>query len=592
MSKIKTKRKNSRIILVGLIFLFTCNFYAFNSFGAPTPTLSYSWREVNYSNTFVTIWDGTSNVIKYKGSYADTYNFTKGKLNESENTWTRSFSTVNFDANYSYFSNKTLWGNLTVDLDLDLYQVNIDYGGGLQFIWMALKKGILESVQYNVIESVNYTYLEDNRRIVDTTFEKYNLTTMELISTWNDTHTEFGEINFTHRYVKDAVPFNWYQYDYQEFTMPLFLTMQIFETENHDHIAWANLFCDFLMYKDKDENAIYSVGDSGDYPSLWGSSEFCGFLRPIAIHESGHNIYYNIFGDSHESKGRNLYPIDRTVDSFADTIQFTAPTTIGDKVTWDIVYPGFPLDGAQMDQDYSTSEWFYFPLNASYAETSPGDYAYQFDYTIDANESKADCSVSVDLPKITNSTCYEAVSDYGLVIPQYNYFLSSFDIDEIDMKEITVPADKLSFESNGLLVAEFEMDPFDKRNYTLSDFRGSGEDIVLESQGASLNPFIQSLCGSGGHSDQPVLDLLYAIEETVEAGNYFTISDELYRISTQNYPVWGGDRLIHDPVLTVYFTDNPTTTSANIPGYSIVIITGAVALTIIYFVRRRKSIFK
>ena len=45
--------------------------------------------------------------------------------------------------------------------------------------------------------------------------------------------------------------------------------------------------------------------------------------------------------------------------------------------------------------------------NATYADTSPGNYSYRFEY--DIKSTKADLSLTTGLPKITNSTLYNAV---------------------------------------------------------------------------------------------------------------------------------------------------------------------------------------
>lgn len=568
--------------------MVSCNFTIFNTVSAPPPKLKYSWQETVYSRSFVKLWDGTSDIVNYSGFYSDSFQFSTSHINETENTWTKATKTVVLTANYSYFSNTTIMGNVTANFNLAIYKVDVEYGSGVNLIWIAVKKGTIDMEYYLQSYAYNYSYYEKNHQTVKTEFKKYDLTTQELLSTWNTTDEIFGDVNFTNGDVYADTPYYIYRHDISEFTMPLFTTFQIYETSKKDKIAWANLFHNFLMYKDKDSNGIYSVGDDASgAPDLWSSTEFCGWLSPIAIHEQKEYINTR-YGFNLVSS--NLYPIDRTIDSLASTIQFTPPTNVENNVTWGIVYPDFPIDGSIMDQDKPVEEWMYFPENASYDHTSPGTFSYIFEYNI--LDTQADFGTTIDLPKITNASFYNAVQDYGLVIPHHNFFLSSFNIDELHMKELTVPTDKFVFESNGTVVAEFDLEPPGKENYTLSDFPNPTESLSLASKGGSLNPFVLSFSKTSMHSDNPVINLIYTLEDTIVEKQFFTIADSLYRISTQNYPLWNGEHLSHDPMLTIYFKSQSTSGAENsIPSYNLSLVICGVTLSIFYIIKKRKKFF-
>ena len=289
--------------------------FSFASFFVKTgvsqgPTVDFSWQETSYSTTISRTWDNEVDIINHSGSYRDIYTVQDISFNFSEDTFTRAIRTINLDANYSYLLNTTLTGSLDLSMSLDVYRVDIDYGTGLKYIWIAVKKGTLE-MEYTIVSHIySYSYYEENHQIIESDYEKYNFTTYELLDTWNDTDEVFDELNYTHTKNFTYSPYYKYQYDSSEFTMPLFLTMQIYTTEKQDRIAWANLFHDFLMYKDKDENIIYSVGDKGGAIDMWGSSEFCGYIKPMARHLYLHVIYPELAIDW---DGYIYFPNDKTL---------------------------------------------------------------------------------------------------------------------------------------------------------------------------------------------------------------------------------------------------------------------------------------
>ena len=381
------------------------------------------------------------------------------------------------------------------------------------------------------------------------------------------------------------------------FAMPLILTIQLFTTENKDRIAWVNMFNDFLIFKDLDSNAIYSIvdQDKGGIPAISGSNEKVGSLEPMVM-----ELYRNYTEYMDESGYTSIehvrYPSDKTVSEIASTIKFSPPLTTSEaNVTWGIEYPNLPTYASFWDGEH----YFSNEMNSSYANSCPTDYSYTFDYNIGNNFTNLD--ITWELGKITNASLHNIVQGCGLVIPHYNYFLSTFDIDEIDAKELTLPCDLFAFESNDTIVAEINMGGQDKKNYMLYDFPVSGVNTELESKGGSVHPLVVAFDELNSHYEDPIINSIYALKDIVVQDPTFGIEDSLYRLEIQNYPLWSGERLRHDPTLTVYFeeyeVEEEETTNGGkkpfIPGYNYAFLIGAVGvITLIIVLERRKKKFK
>ena len=256
---------------------------------APKPELNYSWEETTFSQSRVLVWNDDSYVVNDSGSYTtDVYSADMYKYNVSEGYVIREDSIITLDANFTSRVNITTSGNSTININIDAYQVNLNYGQDVKFYWFAGKNGTLEYEYYLSKRVENYSYYEENHRHIETTYEKYNLTTWELMDTWNDTTDVYDEINVTHTLQKEFYPFYEHSYYNSEFVMPLFLTVQIYRTQANDRIAWANMFFDFKIYKDKDQNGILTVGNEPTYsgpPGIGSSTEWCGNINPWAINQ-------------------------------------------------------------------------------------------------------------------------------------------------------------------------------------------------------------------------------------------------------------------------------------------------------------------
>ena len=174
----------------------------------PPPTVTYSWEETTFSEQRVLIWNDDSYVVNDSGSYTtDVYSADMYKYNVSEGYVIREDSIITLDANFTSRVNITTSGNSTININIDAFQVNVDYGKDVRFLWFAGKNGTLEYEYYLSKRVENYSYYEENHRHIETTYEKYNLTTWEMIDTWNDTTDVYGEINVTHTYQKEFYPF-------------------------------------------------------------------------------------------------------------------------------------------------------------------------------------------------------------------------------------------------------------------------------------------------------------------------------------------------------------------------------------------------
>ena len=590
-----SKRKKSKVMMILLVLMiYSTAFGNYNVVGDPKPpSVSFDWSEETYSVSFEAEWDGTPKAINFSGYYADTYTYHDAYFNSTEDTLTRKTSTVFYEANYSNNANSTIVGDISMNVTLDIYRVDISYGKDVKFIWAAVKNGTLEVERNMMSEGYNYEYFEEYHAIIETKYRKYNATQppFELMSQWNETDEVWDELNAT----RDLPPslYNTTIIERTKFSTPLIFIMQLYTTENGDKIAWATIFHDFIFYKHKDNDAIYSAGETTEVlsnaPNLWTSSEFCGWMKPIALKK----YYYHINREwGIEFDYWEYYPFDKTVDEVASTIQFTPPTTTtGLDVSWGIQYPNFPIDTAIMDKDIPAKDRFYIPPNATYDGTSPGTFSYGFDYEVAAEQASLDFTLGI--PRLTNQSFYDAVQGYGLALPHYNYFLASFDIKEKNQRELTVPADIFTFESNDTIVAEINMNNPEKRNYTLHDYPTASEDSIIPAEGGSVNTLLLSAIELGGNVINYFTNFIYGIRDEVAKDAEFIVTDDLYMLETQNYPVWSGNEITHDPSSTVFFREQAEvdTPSERIPGYHPVgLMTILFVSAIIIIIKNRKKL--
>ena len=555
-----------------------------------TTQVLFNWSEETFSYQLNRVWTGESNIIEYSGSYSDVFHTNDHYYNETEDTWTRILRDITYHANYTYFSNTTRTGDISLNMTLDVYRVNVNYGTGVKMVWLALKKGTIQ-MDYNLQSYFkNYSYYEEYQEDIENTYIKYNTTTYKVIDEWQDTAHNFGNRTMNPGPIECSERD---QYE-AEFALPLILTMQMYTTEKKDKIAWAEQLCEYILYKDKDKDVIYSAGETSN-PSqsgftLYQSDEYVGYIQPMALWGTLYQEY-NSMNMSYEIN----FPGDKTVSDIASTIIFTPPVSADTNIiSWNIEYPAFPIKAQVTDQDKPHEEWYSTRPNASYSNTSPGDFNYGFSYNVSENQANLDFMLG--LSKISNATFYNAVQGYGLSMPHYNYFLSSFDINEIDPKELTVPSNLFTFESNETTVAEINMINPIKRNYTLFDYPKVGINTEMESTGGSLHKLLMTDAELSANANNPFINLIYSIEDLVAKDSTFTVVDNLYRVETQNYPIWNGEKLIHDPTLIIYYADVSQHTQLDdsaIPGFNgYMMLVSSIILVIVYVIKMKQKNIK
>ncbi len=338
-----------------------------------------------------------------------------------------------------------------------------------------------------------------------------------------------------------------------EYTMPLIMLFQIYTTNEGEKVAWSEMIGELVVYDDKDNNAIYSVAEGLPTSrfSYYVSDEFVGWIYPEAYNliSMQEDIDVDEPWKSHNSTIRVLYPFDKTIDEIADTIEFTSPSKQGNVVSWDINYPNFPI--------YTSFGSWESRANATYANTSPGNYSYGFGYDIKSTE--ADLSLTTRLPKITNSTLYDAVQGYGLAMPHYTYFVSSADIEKDQDLIITVPNNRFRFLVDNDEIAQISMSDPNKTMYTLFDYPTVGEQSEYDAIGSSVSIMVVDTFKNDPLADKQLFtDVVFSLDSYVLNDPNFTVSDSLFSIETQNYPAWSGEKLIHDPVFTAYYKEGPS----------------------------------
>ncbi|KKM19560.1 hypothetical protein LCGC14_1654410 [marine sediment metagenome] len=528
---------------------------------APPPKLNYSWTETTFSESRILQWVDDSYEVNDSGSFTDVYIMDYYTYNVSGGYFIKEDRTVYLDANSTSKINVTTSGNFTISINIDAFQVNLDYDNKINFMWFAAKNGTLEYEYYLTKRVEEYHYYEENHRRIESTFEKINLTTGETMSMWNDTVDIYDEINVSYAKREEWYPFFDHMYYISEFVMPLILTVQIYKTQRNDRIAWANMFYNFLIYKDEDQNGILSVGNQHVYagpPNIASSTEWKGNMDAIA-----QNQYYELeTNKTFPPKRIRRYssPSDKTINEIMSSIVFSPPVEISEtEISWNIQYPDFPLNIQFFDNDIPHEDWYFTPTNATYANTSPTNLSYGFDFIL--NDTQADLDVTWEIGKLTNDTAYNAVQGYGLVLPQYNFFLSSFDIDEVDQAQLSVPRDKFTFQSNNTVVAEINMGKPGKKNYTLYNFPSPSINTEFLSIGGSIHKNAIGFASQSSYYDNPLVSALFSLDEFVAQDASFVVVDDLFSMETQNYPIWNGEKLVHDPSLSIFFAgvlDEPT----------------------------------
>jgi hypothetical protein len=376
---------------------------------------------------------------------------------------------------------------------------------------------------------------------------------MELLDTWDETIEDSGA------WVAEPEP-GAYNYTYHqtidmEFSMPLIMTFQVYETQNGEKVAWADMFSDFFIFDDKDKNGVYSTGEtktSREKYHLSTSDEYCGSFTPWAHNFTLHS-YYKSSSDTINNTYRCKFPVDKEVSEFGESIQFTPPQLSGNEVEWDIKYPDFPIYGfVQTDTSY-----FAMGPDTNYADASPGNFSYGFNYEI--NNETAGLDLTAHLPRLSNQSFFNAVENLSLAFPHYTYFLSSAAISEFESKILTTPSNMFQFDVGGTKVAEMDMESYYKENYTLMDYPDVDNNRTFAAIGSSVSWLITNEFENNPTTARNLfVDTIFTLGDLdlVKLDSQFDDAFSLYTIEMQNYPTWSGYELIHDPTLTIYHGQN------------------------------------
>jgi len=554
--------------------------------------IKYNWSLETFSAQIGTVWDHESFRMNESGTYDEVFNYSRGyALSDTE--WIEEESVFTYNVNYSYFSNLSLFGDYALNVNLDVYKVDISYGTSVFFVWVGLKNGTF-SAEYNIY-NITHDFRHENSfyKKTETTYKKYNSTTTELLATWNETIEDNGS------WLSEDGP----QSDYtvhqtidMEFSMPLILTFQVYETQNGEKVAWADMISDFYIFEDIDKNGVYSVGETSVEQNMFRmttSDEMRGMFMPWAFNYTLHTDYWSpevTFNDTNNYK----FPIDKEVNYFGDSIQFSPPQLVGNEIEWDILYPDFPIYGfVQTEEDWFTS-------GPNYNDSSPGNYSYGYNYEI-TNET-ADLDLTARLPRLSDVDFFNAVDNLSLAFPHYTFFLSSADITETGNPIVTIPSDIFQFEVGGAQVAEINMEE-DKKYYSLMDYPDLGNNRTFEAIGSTISRLVGNELENNPTTPRNwFVDTIFTLEDLdlVQLDPRFSGAFSLYNVEIQNYPTWSGYELIHDPTLTIYHngTSAPQEEVPDIPdipdvpgaisGYDLYIFAGIFGVITIIIAKKRK----
>ena len=546
--------------------------------------IQYDWNLETFSAQVGTVWNHETFLMNETGSYNEIFNYSRGYA-ISDTEWMEEESVFTYNVNYSYFSNLNLFGDYSLDIDLDVYKVDISYGTSVYFIWVGLKSGTF-SAEYNIY-SMYHDFKHENTfyKKTETTYRKYNSTSMELLDTWNETIEGNGS------WISEDGPESDYKIHQtidMQFTMPLILTFQVYEIQNGEKVAWADLISDFYVFEDIDKNGIYSVGETSikqDTFQMVTSDELRGQFMPWAYNFTLHTDYSSpeiTFNDTSNHK----FPIDKEVKYFGDSIQFTPPQLVDNEIEWDILYPNFPIYGYVQTED----DWFISGPN--YNESSPGDFSFGYNYEI-TNET-ANLDLTAHLPRLSDSDFFNSVEDLSLAFPHYTFFLSSADILETGDSIVTIPSDVFQFEVGGAQVAEISMEN-EKKYYSLMDYPNLGNNRTFEAIGSTVSKLVANELENNPTTPRNwFIDSIFTLGDLdlIRLDSRFNDAISLYNVEIQNYPTWSGYELIHDPTLTIFHSGSSSPevqdVSGSILGYNLYIFAGIVGVITIVIVKRKR----
>ena len=551
--------------------------------------INYSWALDTFSAQIDRVWNNDNFLMNESGTYNDVFNHSRGYA-ISDTEWIEEESVFTYNVNYSYFSNLTLFGDYALSVDLDVYKVSISYGTSVSFVWVGFKNGTF-SAEYNIY-NITHDFKHENSfyKKTETTYKKYNSTTMELLDVWNETIEDNG--NWTSEDEPES-EYTIHQTIDMEFSMPLILTFQIYETQNGEKVAWADMISDFYIYEDIDKNGVYSVGETSVEQNMFRmstSDELRGLFMPWAFNYTLHTDYWSPEYSSNDTNNYK-FPEDKEVNYFGDSIQFTPPQLVDNEIEWDILYPDFPIFG------FVQTEEAWFTSGPNYNDSSPGNFSFGYNYEI-TNET-ADLDLTARLPRLSDVDFFNIVDNLSLAFPHYTFFLSSADIKESGNSVVTVPSDVFQFEVGGARVAEINMEE-DKKYYSLMDYPDPGNNRTFEAIGSTVSLLVANELENNPTTPRNwFVDTIFTLGDLdlVKLDPQLSNALSLYNVEIQNYPTWSGYELIHDPTLTIYHngtsapqqeTPDPPDVPGAISGYNLYVFAGIIGVITIVLVRKKK----
>ena len=569
----KTKITNIGLILIILLFNINLSVYlgAAGGSGTTAEGTIYSWGLKRYSSNLIQVWNNETFIIDRDCVSSSSSTSTRG-YNSTEEPGMYIEETTIREATYNStdFQNMTISGNMTISMNLDTYMVNITDSDSLQLIWMAVKNGSLLFDYYIDKMENEFAHTNDIKYNITKSYVKYNITTGELIyvSNWSDPSYSDQEYHSSSSDDFTAAISNDELYHYSmdlNFTMPMIMSMLIYTSQNDHKVAWADSFWDYLIYNDTNMDGIYTAGqkqvDGGNGINLYYSDELKGLMIPYALESTVSQVSINTtdYSTIYNATYKSSFPLDKVSQDFHPQIEFNSPTVGSNgKVSWNILYPEYPI--------FSFVD-SYNNIDEPYEYLSPGNFSYGFDFSM--NEGEANLDHTIELPRITNTSLYNAVQGYGLSIPHYTYFLSSSEINKKTDDSVSRPAGLFDFDIAGISVAKIDMLNPKKKNYTLYDYPIKGTDSSFESKGATVMSLIASINEINFNPQfggaQPFTSVVFSLSEidVVKNDPSFNNASHLYCIETQNYPTWSGEKLIHDPTITAYYKTSSRNGSGN-----------------------------
>lgn len=597
------KKKVLNLFLIPILLIASFSFILTDVNGQQSNTLPngavYESGENTYGSEVIKIWDEESFINNHTGSYSDiytySYDYERWEWNSTKGDYdkylVRAECETKYESNYTSFTNTTMTGNSTLTTNLDVYRVNVTYGDNLYLIWMGLKNGTWNFKYFIDDMDYNYHYYNQYYRMSNCTYTKYDLDTGEQIGDpWDSSQESSGEYNYSSEDYDSFMPEFKLKMDMAiDFSMPLILTMQMYRTPNNQSVAWADMFCEYILFNDTDGDSVYSAGQqevSGQPSfSLYFSDEYRGQMLPMAadakmLFEIDYiNNTIDIPGGSYTINDTKMvysykFPDDKDIEDFTSQIQFNGPNAgIGNNLSWDINYPNYPIQGYVMNPSSLLTGGYSTNPNSTYANLASGNFSYEFLYEI--KENTTDLDYTFNLPRINNESFYNATQGLGLSIPHYSYFMASQDVDSAAESALTVPSDLFGFEINGTKIAEIDMLDPAKKNYTLYDYPTSGINNQYESKGATVSSLITSAAEQNSNPSSmiggnPFKDLIFTLENYAKEYESLENFVSLYSIETQNYPVWSGRKLTHDPTFKAFYMSVELEGGFAIGGYSFV----------------------